>query len=104
MKFVNAFAKTWTDARPDAKLFITEHARWPTVPKVGVWRDNWYQATSLGGSISSVDFLITMMNTNAAAAANWHALGNSGPWNLIRVSKVDDKLYPSPVYWGLRTA
>lgn len=104
MKFVNAFAKTWTTARSDGKVYVTEHARWPTVPKEGDWRDNWYMATSLGGAISSVDFLLALMNNSQVAGSNWHALGNSGPWNLIRVSKLDNKLYPSPVYWGLRTA
>ncbi|WP_139168792.1 MULTISPECIES: hypothetical protein [unclassified Duganella] len=104
MKFVNAFGKTWTTARSDGKVYVTEHARWPTVPKVGEWRDNWYMATSLGGAISSVDFLLALMGNNQVASSNWHALGNAGPWNLIRVSKLDNKLYPSPVYWGLRTA
>lgn len=104
MNFVKNFGKAWTDKRPDAKIFVTEHARWPTVPKTGSWGDNWYQATGIGGAISAADFLLALINNSQVAAGNWHALGLSGPWQLIRVSKLDDSLYPSPVYWGLRTA
>lgn len=103
MRYVNEYAKTWNSIRSGSKVFITEHARWPSKPVTGNWDINWNQATGLGGAISSADFLLSIIGNSQVAAANWHALGVLGPWQLIRWNKVQDTLYPSPVYWGLRT-
>lgn len=104
MAYVNSFGATWTSKRSDGKIFVTEHARWPTVPTTGAWQTNWYQATGIGGAISAADFLMALVGQPQVAEANWHALGLSGPWQLIRVNKTTDALYPSPVYWALLTA
>lgn len=104
MNYVNNFGKHWSAVRPDAKVYVTEHARWPSVPSTGSWSTNWYQATGIGGAISAVDFLMALANQPQVASGNWHALGLSGPWQLIRVNKTTDALYPSPVYWALLTA
>jgi alpha-L-arabinofuranosidase len=100
--YVARYGKTWSQARPDAKVFVTEHARWPSQPANGRWENNWYQATGLGGAISSADFLLAMLTNGQVASANWHALSTEGPWQLIRWNRSNDQLYPSPVYWGLR--
>jgi len=102
-KYVADYGKTWAAARAGAKVFVTEHARWPAQPANARWESNWYQATGLGGAISSVDFLLGILGNAQVASANWHALGVEGPWQLIRWNKTNDFLYPSPVYWGLRT-
>ncbi len=73
----------------------------PRCPPSGQWKDNWYEATSLGGAISSADFLLGLMPMRAVAAANWHALATVGPWQLVRVDRSSDKLIPSPVYYGM---
>lgn len=101
-QYVNDFGNTWATSHASSQVFITEHARWPTIPARGEWKTNWFQATGLGGAIASSDFLLTLMTNTQVAAANWHALGLSGPWQLIRLNKEHDQLYPSPVYWGLR--
>ncbi|GAC1409672.1 MAG: hypothetical protein NVSMB6_09690 [Burkholderiaceae bacterium] len=100
--YVAEFGKTWARRRPDAKVYVTEHGRWPTKPLLGTWESNWYQATGLGGAISSADFVISLIGNPAVAAAAWHALSIEGPWQLIRLNAAKDVLYPSPVYWGLR--
>lgn len=102
-QYVTEFGKSWQNFQPKAQVFVTEHARWPTIPVSGEWKSNWSQATGLGGAISTADFLLTLMRNPQVAAANWHALGISGPWQLIRLDKKRDRLYPSPVYWGMRT-
>jgi hypothetical protein len=100
--YVRAYAKTWADLRPDAEVYVTEHARWPSKPKTGKWQDNWYQATGLGGAISTSDFMLAMMPMSSVVAANWHALSAQGPWQLVRSDRASGRLFPSPVYWGLR--
>ena len=102
-QFVTEFGKSWQIFQPNAQVFVTEHARWPTVPVSGEWKNNWSQVTGLGGAISTADFLLTLMRNRQVAAANWHGLGVFGPFQLIRLDRKRDRLYPSPVYWGMRT-
>lgn len=102
VKYVNNYGKTWAKDRKNASIFVTEHARWPSLPATGPWKANWYQATGLGGAIASTDFLLAIMSNPQVASANWHALGVEGPWQLVKWNKQDDLIYPSPVYWGLR--
>jgi alpha-N-arabinofuranosidase len=102
-QYVTDFGKTWDHARAGGKVFVTEHARWPTQPTVGKWEYNWYQGTGVGGAISSVDFVLATLMNPLVASANWGGLAVEGPWQLVRLDKTKDLLYPSPVYWGLRT-
>jgi alpha-L-arabinofuranosidase len=102
-QYVDDFGSAWANARSKSSVFVTEHARWPAQPATGEWKINWYQGTGLGGAISSADFLLAIAGKPQVAAANWHALGVAGPWQLVRWDKAKDQLYPSPVYWGLRT-
>lgn len=104
MRYVTSFGKTWTAKRNDGSVYVTEHARWPSMPQGGNWKSNWYQATGIGGAISSVDFLMSLISQPIVAAGNWHALGLAGPWQLIRVNDSSDSLYASPVYWGMLAA
>lgn len=103
--YVRNFGDTWKGARPDAQVYVTEHARWPAEPPKGSkakWQDNWYQASGLGGAVSTADFLLALMPMNNVVAANWHALATQGPWQLVRRDPGSGRLYASPVYWGLR--
>ena len=101
--YVAAFGKSWAKGQTGSKVFITEHARWPAGSATGRWESYWYQGTSVGGALSTADFLLSMLGNKQVAAANWHALGAAGPWQLVRWDSNRDLLYPSPVYWGLRT-
>jgi hypothetical protein len=102
-RYVTEFGKSWANARNGGKVFVTEHAVWPTVPVIGRWESNWHQANDIGGAISTADFLLVMFGNPQVASANWHALGVEGPWQLVRWDRTKDIYYPSPVYWGLRT-
>ena len=103
VRYVAEFSKTWAKTPDAGTVFVTEHARWPTVPATGRWESNWHQANDLGGAISTADFLLAMFGNPQVASANWHALGTEGPWQLVRWNRDKDQLYPSPLYWGLRT-
>lgn len=103
MRYTDDYFDVWKQNRPSATIMMTEHARWPHVPKDGDWKKNWYQATGLGGAISTSDFILTLIPDQRVSSAVWHSLGTMGPWQLIRQSQHDDKLYPSPVYWGMLT-
>lgn len=103
--YVRNFGDTWKAVRPDAQVYVSEHARWPAEPPKGSkarWQDNWYQASGLGGAISTADFMLAMMPMSNVVAANWHALATQSPWQLVRRDPATSRLFPSPVYWGLR--
>lgn len=103
ISYTNSYATVAAKFIPNGKLYITEHARWPKVPETGDWSQNWHQATNIGGAISSADFILNIIKDERIAGANWHALGLSGPWQLFRLDRKTDHVYPSPVYWGLLT-
>jgi len=84
-------------------VIVTEHARWPSKPLVGPWNDRWYEATGQGGAISSADYILSVLPDEKIRGATWHSLGVLGPWQLIRWDKKQNTLYPSPVYWGMRS-
>jgi alpha-N-arabinofuranosidase len=103
--YVRSFGDTWKAVRPDAQVYVTEHARWPAEPPKGSkakWQDNWYQASGLGGAISTADFMLALMPMTYVAAANWHALATQGPWQLVRRDTGSNRLFASPIYWGMR--
>jgi hypothetical protein len=100
LQLVDEFAAVGDRAAP--AVFVTEHARWPAQPLVGEWRQNWYQTTSLGGAISTADFLLGLIERPAVQVANWHALAGIGPWQLFEWDQKSDALTPSALYWGMR--
>jgi hypothetical protein len=102
MKYLDDYHSVWSKHRENASILVTEHARWPSQPKFGNWKDQWYEATSQGGAISSSDFVLALIPNSSVKGAVWHALGTLGPWQLFRYDKLTNTLYPSPVYWGLR--
>lgn len=102
VQYINNYASTLKNVGRTGSVFITEHARWPSMPLSGKWRDNWDQATNLGGAISTSDFILALIDVESVRAANWHALGLSGPWKLFDVNTKNGTLYPTPVYWGMR--
>jgi alpha-L-arabinofuranosidase len=85
-----------------ARIFVTEHAKWPNTPRSGAWQDNWYTSGSLGGAIASADFFLGVLPNPQIDVAIWHALGARGPWQLFYLSRSDDHLWPNTVYWALR--
>jgi hypothetical protein len=100
LQLVDEFAAVGDKGAP--AVFVTEHARWPAQPLVGEWRQNWYQTTSLGGAISTADFLLGLIARPAVQLANWHALAGIGPWQLFEWDQKSDALTPSALYWGMR--
>ena len=102
LRYVDNYAATAVSANPKARVFVTEHARWPAKPATGPWKANWFQTTSLGGAISTADFLLGLMSRPSVRSANWHALAATGPWQLVAWDRASDALTPSALYWGLR--
>lgn len=87
----------------DPQIFVTEHGRWPHKPEYGDWRPYWIQTGNLGGAISTADYVLSLMPNPRVRMAMWHALGTGGPWQLFYVDEKTDTVYPSVVYWALRT-
>ncbi|MFG6448503.1 hypothetical protein ACG0Z6_09650 [Roseateles sp. BYS180W] len=100
--FINRLSQVYRRHNADHKVYVTEHGRWPSIPKIGRWEDNWHQASGSQGALSAVDFTMSMMRNKNVDVAVWHALGAKGPWQLIKWDERRDELYPSPTYWGLR--
>jgi alpha-N-arabinofuranosidase len=88
--------------RKDIKLLVTEHARWPSIPPIGKWEDNWYLASGSSGAISSADYVLSLINNKTIAGAMWHSIATESPWQLFHLNKSNDVIYPSAVYWSLR--
>ena len=102
-QYSDAYYAVWKARRKSAAVIVTEHARWPSKPLVGPWNDRWYEATGQGGAISSADYILSVLPDEKIRGATWHSLGVLGPWQLIHWDKKENTLYPSPVYWGMRT-
>lgn len=101
--YINKLAKTYKTHNSNVKVLVTEHGRWPSIPASGDWEKNWYQASGSAGGMSSADFiLMSMVNPNIDGAM-WHTISATGPWQLFHLNKINDSVYPSAVYWTLRT-
>jgi Alpha-L-arabinofuranosidase len=85
-----------------ANMVITEHGRWPSQTHEN-WADDWYKASGSIGAISTADFIISIAKVSYINVAAWHSLGVSGPWQLFHYSIPTNQVYPSAVYWALRT-
>jgi alpha-N-arabinofuranosidase len=94
--------KNYLPLNSKVKLLVTEHGRWPDIPKVGNWENNWYQASGSGGALSSADYILSLLNDQTIAGAMWHSIAVESPWQLFHLNKENDSIYPSAVYWGLR--
>lgn len=101
-EYIDKLGALYRRHNPKHQVYVTEHARWPSIPAVGRWESNWYQASGSQGGVSTADFLLAMMGRPHVAAAMWHALGTRGPWQLIKWDSLNDTLYPSPTYWAMR--
>jgi len=101
--YSDKLVKEYQIFNPHVKVLVTEHGRWPSVPKTGKWENNWYQASGSGAALSTADFTLMTITDNSVAASMWHSLAVRGPWQLFHMDKSNDTIYPSAVYWSLRT-
>lgn len=101
--YIEKLAKKYRAYNPKINVLVTEHGRWPAVPKKGEWSTNWYQASGSGGALSTADFMLMLMNEDDVSGAMWHTISVTGPWQLFHLNKDNDAIYPSAVYWSLRT-
>ena len=85
-----------------AKIWVTEHARWPAGKSTdSEWKKNWYKTNNLEGALSVADMVIALSQIPNVEGAFLHSLaGTSGPWPLFH--RTSSGLRPSAVYWGLR--
>lgn len=88
-----------------AKIWITEHARWPTGETTDKdWKRQWWKTTNLEAALGMGDFIIGLTQVPEVQGAMLHALGGAtGPWPLFQRQTQTGMLYPSAVYWALRT-
>lgn len=101
--YIQTQAKKFQAYNTKVKVLITEHGRWPAKPVFGDWQKNWYQASGSGGALASADFLLMLMKEPMVDGAMWHQISVNGPWQLFHMNKSNSTLYPSAVYWSLRT-
>lgn len=101
--YIEKLAKKYRAYNPNVSILVTEHGRWPTVPQTGDWSVNWYQASGSGGALSTADFTLMLMNEAKVSGATWHTISVNGPWQLFHLNKSNDTVYPSAVYWAMRT-
>lgn len=84
-----------------AKLWITEHARWPPGFDTPAWKENWPKTQDLSGALAVADMVIAASQSPAVEGLFLHSLsGSHGPWPLFHQTKAG--LKPSLVYWALR--
>ena len=102
LRYVGKYLEAIHQVTPGGGVYVTEHARWPARPAQGPWEPTWYTTTSLGGALSTADFLLGLMPMQGVQAANWHALAAAGPWQLVRLGPDGNQLLPTALYWGLR--
>lgn len=80
------------------KIYISEHAVWPTKPKgkEKAWRDNWYETQSLSGCLLTAQFINRLLQRQEVAAAAYHSF-SAGPWGIFFVGK-DGLLYSTGLF------
>jgi len=101
--YIQDLKKKYRVYNPNVRVLVTEHGRWPDVPETGEWSVNWYQASGSGGALSAADFILMLMNDSGISGAMWHTISVTGPWQLFHMNQTNDSVYPSAVYWSLRT-
>lgn len=85
-------------------VWVTEHGRWPAGdPTTPNWKSIWPNTWNLGGTLSTVDFALTMSQIPEIKGSLLHALTSvTAPWHPFQRKAADGTAYPMPVYWGLR--
>lgn len=99
---ISRLANLYAKQNPSARVFVTEHGRWPSDNRLGRWESNWYQASGGWGGISAADFVLMLTTMPIVEYASWHSISVSGPWQLFRWNRSADLIYPSATYWALR--
>lgn len=79
------------------RVYISEHARWPSMPKTGPWNVNWYQTHCLDGCLATGQFLVRCITRPEITAASYHAAISAGPWGVLYRDKTSGKLYPTGI-------
>lgn len=102
LKYIEDLRRDLNATTTGARIFVTEHARWPSKNPFGAWQKNWPQTGDLRAAVATADFMIGLMPMKGVDMALWHQLGARGPWQLFYRSNNDDQLWPNAVYWGLR--
>ena len=102
LSWLNRTVTPYRQINSTANMVITEHGRWPNQTHEK-WSDDWYKASGSIGAISTADFIISIAKVPYISVAAWHALSVNGPWQLFHYSVPTNQVYPSAVYWALRT-
>jgi hypothetical protein len=85
-----------------ARLWITEHARWPSPEKGKAWETQWYKTSNLAAAVSVADLMIAATQLPRTDSAFVHSIhGSPGPWPLLH-RLADGRFVGSAVYWALR--
>jgi alpha-L-arabinofuranosidase len=82
------------------KIFVSEHAKWPSYPKKGSggkWADNWFQTHSLEGCLTAAEWINRMLNIPAVTMMTYHSF-SGGPWGMVYLDKKSGKLYTTGVF------
>lgn len=101
--YIQDVVKKYRVYNSKVRVLVTEHGRWPAMPETGDWSVNWYQASGSGGALSTADFTLMQINDESVSGASWHSIAVAGPWQLFHLDQAKDSIYPSAVYWSLRT-
>ena len=101
--YIDERARQYQRFNPAIKVLVTEHGRWPPVPKPPVsWATTWYVASGSAGGISSADYMLMALSDANIAGSEWHTIATDGPWQLFHLDNTTDQPYPSAVYWAFR--
>lgn len=64
------------------RVYLSEHALWPEMPKNGNWKENWHLTNCLSGTLATSQFLVRCMDRPEITAATYHGLA-AGPWWVL---------------------
>lgn len=80
------------------KIYISEHAVWPTTPKnkEKKWKENWHETHSLAGCLLTAQFINRLLQRDEVEAAAYHSF-SAGPWGIFFAGK-DNKLYRTGIF------
>ncbi len=70
---------------PDARIWITEHARWPPGRvRDPDWSTQWWRTTTLEAALATSELTVAMLDMPEVEGLMLHSLGNlEGPWPLL---------------------
>jgi hypothetical protein len=85
--FINNLCGQIQSVAPSARLWLTEHGRWPKGnPSVPGWQRTWPSTNDQDGAMATMAFLLGLQSTSCVEGAFYHGL-RAGPWNLLQVDK-----------------